>query len=49
MTTVFGFPVVFGGRTIVLTIPVVKYDGVDMKITTEKGASHGSHSGGLIE
>ena len=48
-TTVFGFPVVFGGQTVALTIPVVKYDGVDLVITTEKGASHGTHSGGSGE
>ncbi|WP_455637931.1 carboxypeptidase-like regulatory domain-containing protein [Parabacteroides sp.] len=48
-TTSFGFPVVFGGRTLTLTVPVVKYEGVNMEVTTEKGASHGGHSGGLIE
>ena len=48
-TTVFGFPVVFGGQTVALTIPVVKYEGVDLVVTTEKGASHGSHSGGSGE
>lgn len=48
-TTVFGFPIVFKGQTIALNIPVVKYEGVDLDISTEKGASHGSHSGGLIE
>ena len=49
MTAVFGFPIVFGGQTVALTIPVVKYEGVDLVVTTEKGASHGTHSGGSGE
>lgn len=45
--TAYRIPVVYNNETISLNIPVVKYEYVDLVITTELGESHGGlHSGG---
>ena len=46
---VFGFAVVLKGQQLELTIPIIKQEGADLIVTTEKGGSHGSHSGGGVE